>query len=300
MLKWGVERRLEFIEFRLFWEGGVNRSDLIDTFGVSVPQASKDLTHYQERAPQNAVYDKSARRYVAGPEFQPVFLDPDPDAYLMRLRSMAEGFAEPGSNWLSTPPDMDIALTLHRKVDTEVLRSVLAAVRDKKSLVLHYQSMNRDRPDPAWRRITPHAFGFDGLRWHVRAWCHETTRFKDFLLSRVLGWGAFGEPGPGAAQDMLWQESFDIIIVPHPELSAGQQAVVAKDYSMVDGHAVLTVRYAMLFYVLKRLGLLEGARTRDPRTQHIVAANEREVATALDRAQHEFNVADVANGPQPR
>ena len=32
MLKWGVERRLEFIEFRLFWEGGVNRSDIIGTF----------------------------------------------------------------------------------------------------------------------------------------------------------------------------------------------------------------------------------------------------------------------------
>lgn len=63
-LKWGVERRLEFIEFRLFWEGGVNRSDIIDTFDVSVPQASKDLTLYQERAPHNALYDKSARRYV--------------------------------------------------------------------------------------------------------------------------------------------------------------------------------------------------------------------------------------------
>jgi hypothetical protein len=25
--RWGVERRLEFVEFRLFWEGGVNRSD---------------------------------------------------------------------------------------------------------------------------------------------------------------------------------------------------------------------------------------------------------------------------------
>jgi hypothetical protein len=36
-LKWGVERRLEFIEFRLFWEGGVNRSDIIDMFGVSSP-----------------------------------------------------------------------------------------------------------------------------------------------------------------------------------------------------------------------------------------------------------------------
>lgn len=39
----------------------------------------------------------------------------------------------------------------------------------------YYQSMNRDRPDPAWRRISPHAFGFDGLRWHVRAWCHEQS-----------------------------------------------------------------------------------------------------------------------------
>lgn len=300
MLKWGVEQRLQFIEFRLFWEGGINRSDLIDTFGVSVPQASKDLTHYQERAPRNAVYDKSARRYVASPEFRPVFLDPDPEAYFMRLRSIGEGFTDPSSNWLAVPPVFDIVPALRRTVNTEVLRSVLAAVRERKSLDVHYQSMNRDRPDPAWRRITPHAFGFDGLRWHVRAWCHETARFKDFLLSRVIGYGEFGEPGAGAAQDRLWQESLDIIIVPHPELSAGQQTVVAKDYNMVDGRALLTVRYAMLFYALKRLGLLEGARTRDPRTQHIVAANEREISAALDRAQHGFDETDVASGVAPR
>ena len=77
-LKWGVERRLEFIEFRLYWEGGVNRSDIIGAFDVSVPQASKDLTLYQERAPQNAVYDKSAKRYIASSEFQPCFLKPEP------------------------------------------------------------------------------------------------------------------------------------------------------------------------------------------------------------------------------
>ena len=52
-LKWGVERRLEFIEFRLFWEGAINRSDIVEVFGVSVPQASKDLTLYQERAAGN-------------------------------------------------------------------------------------------------------------------------------------------------------------------------------------------------------------------------------------------------------
>ena len=64
-LKWGVERRLEFIEFRLFWEGSINRADIVEYFGVSVPQASKDLTLYQERAPGNMEYDTRGKRYVA-------------------------------------------------------------------------------------------------------------------------------------------------------------------------------------------------------------------------------------------
>ena len=40
-LRWGVEQRLEFIEFQLFWEGGLNRVDITRYFGVSVPQASR-------------------------------------------------------------------------------------------------------------------------------------------------------------------------------------------------------------------------------------------------------------------
>ncbi len=43
-LRWVVEQRLEFIEFRLFWEGHVNFGDLMDAFGVSVNQASTDLS----------------------------------------------------------------------------------------------------------------------------------------------------------------------------------------------------------------------------------------------------------------
>ena len=39
-LRWGIERRLEFIEFRLYWEGRVNRADLTSVFGISTVQAS--------------------------------------------------------------------------------------------------------------------------------------------------------------------------------------------------------------------------------------------------------------------
>jgi len=116
-LKWGVERRLEFIEFRLFWEGGVNRSDIIDMFDVSVPQASKDLTLYQERAPRNALYDKSAKRYVASEQFAPHFLKPDPYGYLSRLRSVAEGLIDLSDSWITEVPETDIALTPRRDID---------------------------------------------------------------------------------------------------------------------------------------------------------------------------------------
>ena len=40
-LRWGVEQKLQFIEFRLFWEGHVNRSDLIDKFSVSQNQMTQ-------------------------------------------------------------------------------------------------------------------------------------------------------------------------------------------------------------------------------------------------------------------
>jgi hypothetical protein len=283
-LKWGVERRLEFIEFRLFWEGGVNRSDIIEMFDVSVPQASKDLTLYQERAPHNAFYDKSAKRYVASEHFEPHFLRPDPDGYLSRLRSVAEGLIDLSESWITQVPDTEIALTPRRDIDASVLRTVLSAVRDHRSVDIHYQSMSKDRPDPIWRRITPHAFGYDGFRWHVRGYCHVTDKFKDFLLPRVLGIGTLGEPGATANQDALWQERFGVEIGPHPDLTASQKAVVAKDYGMVKGSAVLTVRYAMLFYVLKRLGLLGDAAKLSARSQHIVVVNLDETEAALKKA----------------
>lgn len=297
-LKWGVERRLEFIEFRLFWEGGVNRSDIIDMFDVSVPQASKDLTLYQERAPHNAIYDKSAKRYVASAQFSPIFLKPDPDGYLSRLRSLAEGLTERSESWIAHPPQTDVALTPRREVDSGVLQAILGAVREYRSIDVHYQSMSGKRADPMWRRMTPHAFGYDGLRWHARAYCHIDNKFKDFLLPRILDVRNTDAPGPSGDQDTLWQETFDIEIGPHPRLTPSQRAVVAKDYGMTKERAVLTVRYAMLFYVLKRLGLLRDASQQDPRTQHIVALNAAETARALKRA--DFEIDETEQAPKVR
>jgi hypothetical protein len=283
-INWGVERRLEFIEFRLSWEGGVRRADIVSTFKVSEPQASKDLTMYQERAPDNAVYDKVRKRYVAGDGFRPVFLKGGPDEYLARLRSLGERLTDPDESWIGSRPDIDIVLTPAREVSDECLRAILSAHRTGESVEVLYQSMSAERPEPTWRRITTHAFGYDGFRWHARAYCHLTDRFKDFLLPRIIGVRDPGLGGRRGDEDALWQERFSVLISPHPALSDEQKAIVAKDYGMRDGTTPLEVRYAMLFYVLKRLNLLGAPELLSARSQHIVVANRAETDAALRKA----------------
>jgi predicted DNA-binding transcriptional regulator YafY len=287
-VRWGVEQRLEFIEFRLFWEGTINRADIIECFGVSTPQASKDLSLYQARAPGNMLYDARAKRYVAADAFVLRFLDPDPYKYLSQLRAVAEGMLPASESWIAAMPNADVALTPKREIDIAILRRVLEAVRENQSIEVFYQSMNSARPDPMWRRMTPHAFGYDGFRWHVRGFCHVENKFKDFLLPRILEVGGKGEPGQSGENDWLWNNYFDVIVGPHPELTESQKRVVAKDYGLEVDTTVLSVRYAMLFYVLKRLGLLDDAAKRSARSQHIVNVNRKETLVALERAEFQL------------
>src|SRR5437870_12823337 len=85
-LRWSVERRLAFIEERLFWLGEVNRTDLVRRFGVSMSQASGDIGRYLALAPPGVSYDKSAKRYVAADGFRPVLWAADAKRFLGELR----------------------------------------------------------------------------------------------------------------------------------------------------------------------------------------------------------------------
>jgi hypothetical protein len=277
-LTWGVERRLEFIEFRLFWEGGVNRSDIIEKFGVSVPQASKDLTLYQERAPLNVIYDKSRKRYVPSADFLPRFLSPEPAEYLNQLRSVADGVLDRSSAWIGYFPPFEAVASPVRGVSAGTLVSVIGAIRYSEAIEVRYQSLSR--PEPRWRWLSPHAIGFDGFRWHARAFCETDRRFKDFLLSRILATRGRRPSDVTPDADMDWREEVIIEIGPHPALSDSQQKVIALDYGMQGGKARFSVRKALIYYTLSRLGLNGDAAERRPQDQHIVLLNKSEVVAA--------------------
>lgn len=58
-----AKRRLWFISDILATRGAFNRSDLCNAFGISVPQASKDIQNWMKRHPNTAIYNKSTKRY---------------------------------------------------------------------------------------------------------------------------------------------------------------------------------------------------------------------------------------------
>lgn len=280
-MKWGTERRLEFIEFRVFWDGGVNRSDLTERFGVSVPQASTDLSLYQKLAPDNLVYDASEKRYTASSSFAPQFLNPSADAYLAQLRSVTEGLIDPADTWLQRVPSIDAMPIPMRRIEPAVLQSMLAVMRGRRSIEIKYLSMSALRTGEMWRRITPHAFGFDGVRWHARAFCHIDGRFKDFVLSRCRATREPGAPGASHEEDRDWNEHFEVRLIPNPRLGATQQRTVAFDYAMSEAGISLPVRRALLYYFYRRLGLDYIVLDPDPNRSPVVVANRDGLLQAL-------------------
>jgi len=247
-------------------------------FGISINQASADINRYLGMVvPGNMVYDKSARTYIRGARFEPLFLKSDPASYLSQLRSISDGIATPDETWIGQLPTFDKVPSSVRGIDVGKLRTVLQAIHNKQAIEVEYQSLSN--PAPRWRWIAPPALAFDGFRWHARAYCFTDRCFKDFLLARILDIRDSRSSDVDASQDADWYTMVTLEIGPHPGLSDAQKKVIALDYGMRDGKANIIVRRALLYYTLKRLGLDTDPAARRPVNQQIALLN-REVVIA--------------------
>jgi len=279
--RWGVDQRLEFIESRLFWDGALNRADITERFGVSAAQASADLGLYKELAPNNLNYDASQKRFVASGVFTPRLIAPNADRYLVQLRAISDGVISIADTNIGVVPNVDAMPVPHRRVDPNSLRRILFTIRRNRGIDVLYHSMNSKRPVPLWRAITPHAFAFDGLRWHVRAYCHLEDRFKDFILSRILELGSEVNPGRLGFEDVEWNEIFDVILMPNPKLADAQQRTIAQDYEMEAGKLHIPIRRALLYYFNKRLRLDVAELVDDPKEAPVIVGNRKEFLQCL-------------------
>lgn len=277
-LVWSALQRLQFIEFRLLWEGHINRSDLIEAFNISVPQSTLDFREYMERAPGNMDYDKRRRHYFPMPTFKPAYISDSAEGYLSQLVALGISGAEQSHPGLigATPP-FDVLPSPERRVDRETLQQLLKAIRENLSVEIHYQSLSTETP--SWRRIFPHALASDGLRWHVRAFCHSKGEFRDFVLGRIMEVRCEQPSEISAETDADWNTHVIVVIAPHPDLTASQKKIIELDYAMKRGKAEIVVRRALLFYLKRRLEA-EEVTQQTPAAQQVVITKIRPVETS--------------------
>ncbi len=276
--RWSQDRRLEFIDFRLRWDGRINRSDITSFFGISVPQASLDIARYLELGPENLEYDRSSRIYLASPAFKPVFATSNSAQYLNDLLALEAGLLEADSSFLGWRPPTALVPTPGRQLNSQTLTTLLKAIRDQLGVRVLYQSMTH--PEPQHRDLSPHAIAHDGFRWHVRAYCHKRNEFLDFVIARVLEIDFSGSGGPSPLEDKVWQTKVDLVLAPHPGLSLSMRRAIEIDYGMTDGTAILSCRQALLFYLLKHLRV-ELDQPGTPHEQQIILLNAVEVKALL-------------------
>jgi hypothetical protein len=279
--KWGQTRRLAFIEMRTQYEGRINRGDLVKFFGISTPQASSDLSIYQHKAPANLIYDLREKVYLTRPGFKPIFGRTSATHYLDELRRLTSDIVERTESFVGYVPSTGIVDTPARAIGAKEVATIVQAIRDRAALRVRYQSM--EHPEAQDLTLSPHALGFDGLRWHIRAWCHLRAIFRDFAIGRMVVAGRDEHaPSIDASSDRGWTTKVPVILKPHPKLSPAQRQVVSRDYGMTKGQVVLKCRQAMLFYTLRHLRLEKLTVSDRPAEQHVIVHNAAEVQRWID------------------
>ena len=263
---WGQDRRLEFIEFRLLWDGKINRGEVAEYFNVSIQQASLDFARYMVLAKDNMEYDRREKVYRATKQFTPLFIAPDTQTYLNELSGLATGTISPSFSFMRARPPCDVVTLPVRRVCTEILLPILWAMRDGTEIDMTYQSMRS--PDPTRQWIAPHSLAFDGTRWHARAWCHRSSLFRDFVLTRFQEIHGRRAGSVNLQEDMEWQTFFVVEIEPNPNLTITQRESVINDFGTVDGRLSKTIRRALVSYFVRHLRIDE-----DQEAQPIVWVN---------------------------
>lgn len=277
-IRWGQDRRLDFIDFRLRWDGRINRGDLKDFFGISVPQASLDIARYTELAPGNLTYDRSSRVYIATQEFSPARSHSQPQRYLNELLASETDALDEDATFIGWRPNVACVPQPGRNVDPDILATVLRAIRNRTGLNVVYQSMSR--AEPSSRILSPHALAYDGFRWHVRAFCHSRERFLDFVLGRFISVIGSEPVGKSSDEDFDWKTELTLVLAPHPGLTDGKRRAIELDYGMEDGELKMKCRYALLFYTMRQLGLDDTETTR-AEAQQIILKNRDELSSYL-------------------
>ncbi len=240
------QERLFHIDFRLYFLGAVNRTDLVARFGIKEAAATRDITLYKELAPKNLEYDTKAKTYIQREGFSPLFSYSSHQA----LAALLHGY---GDDFVSTSHTFDAAeapTQLHLPA-CNILAFVTRAIYSQHAIAISYRSLSSGLTQ---REIVPHSLIDTGLRWHARAFDRLKRQFSDFVINRIeqprLVENRVISDTESKAADLQWNQFVELQLAPHPSLRYPE--TIAHEYGLQNGELRLSVRAAVAGYVLRR------------------------------------------------
>ena len=238
--------RLAFVELRLRFMGDIRRQDLVARFGIQTAAATRDLTQYKQLAPGNMTYSASAKAYLCGEHFLPLF--DFSAARVLGWLSEAYGDAEPlARKGLLAAEHASLPV----RIDLDTLSVIARAIHQGAAIEIAYRSLSSGLTT---RQIVPFALGDSGLRWHVRAYDRRRNAFRDFVLGRIDSARLLpGVPADHESReaDDQWTRFTELELVPHPA-NVQHPDTIEAEYGMEGGVLKVRVRAAMAGYLLRR------------------------------------------------
>lgn len=252
------EERLIYIDFFLYFFGSINRNDLMTRFKIKQAAATRDITLYRERMPDNLEYDTVKKTYKCSRQFKPRY------TYNVHhvLTCIAHGFSaqhfhiqENALLLCETPqvlnnPNVDVVSIITRAIKQNcVVRMNYASIKDGHETV----------------EFVPFALVDNGLRWHVRGFNRRKNEFRDHVLTRISEASllqVLPQKHESKEFDHQWNRIVSLELIPHPNMD-NPRAVIA-DYNMIDGKKRVEMRAAVAGYFL-RLWNVDCSKNRDLR-----------------------------------
>jgi hypothetical protein len=245
-LTFAQKQRLSFIDFNLLFKGSVNRKELTEKFEMGMANATRDFAVYKELAPHNIDFNAKDRTYLQTESFSPLFNYNAKQTLAKITNNISDGFD--GVLELSLPVNAPLQLNVP---DIFIVAKVVQAILRGIAISVAYTSLSSGLKI---REIVPHTIVDNGLRWHVRGFDRNTNSYRDFVLTRisdVILLDTKIEAFETAMEDDQWMRKMDLTLVPHPANVNHSQAI-ELDYAMTGGMLQLTVRAALVGYLLRR------------------------------------------------
>ena len=261
------EVRFDLLDHWLIWYGVFNATEIGKVLGISRQNVSLLIKNYLKARPEGTVhYNASRKMYEAGEGFVPKKHMSKSHLFLDHLRGQELITMYRPQKWWD--PENEILFeNLDRYGSPEpkqqIVSTIVKALREEKILNIRYQSRRKDSS----RLVSPNRLVYAVDRYHLRAFCHQTTTYRDFVLTRIFDATFFDQEKSSSegvrlewvseSKDSAWNNQKILRFRPNKKLNPDVIETLKRDFPVIKGVLTIECNEATAPYIEMKFARLD-------------------------------------------